>query len=112
MKTIWIKENPLNNIISGHKIIEGRLHNGLFKNLNLGESIIFSCKSKKCLVKIINIMRFNNFNELLSKYNIHNVLPGISTITEGVEHYNNIYSRKKILDCGVLAIHIKLISMQ
>ena len=109
MKTIWIKEYPLNKIISGDKTIECRLNKGLFKNIIINEMIMLSSKNKQCKVKIINIERFNNFNDLFYHNDIKNVLPGINTIDRGIEHYNKLYSSKKILNFGVLALHIELI---
>jgi ASC-1-like (ASCH) protein len=109
MKTIWIKENPLNKIFSGEKTVEGRLNIGLFKELKVNEVIILSCKTKNCKVKIINIEKFNNFNELFCQNSIKNVLPSISALNKGIEHYNKIYSKKNIYKFGVLALHIELI---
>lgn len=109
MKTIWIKENPLNNIISGKKLIEGRLNKGLFKNLKVNELITLSCKSKSCKVKIINIIKCNNFNDLLSNYNLNDILPDARNIAEGLEIYNKIYTIEKEYKFGVLGLYIEVI---
>ena len=109
MKTIWIKNDPLTKIISGEKTIEGRLNKGIFKKINIGESVVFSSKDSSCLVKIININSFNNFYELL-KYDLKSTLPGINTINEGVSKYLSYYSNEKQKKYGVLGIHISVIS--
>lgn len=109
MKTIWIKENPLNNIISGKKLIEGRLNKGLFKNLKVNELITLSSKSKRCKVKIINIIKCNNFNDLLSNYSLSDILPNATSIEEGLKIYNSIYSKEKEFKYGVLGIYIEVV---
>lgn len=109
MKTIWIKNDPLNKIISGEKTIEGRLNKGIFKTINIGESVVLSSKDNSCLVKIINIRHFNNFYELL-KCNLKNTLPEMNSVDEGSSKYLSYYSNEKQQKYGVLGIHISVIS--
>lgn len=109
MKTIWIKNNAFKNIVSGRKLIEGRLNKGIFKSIKLNEIITLKTKEKSCKVKIINIDKFNNFNEMLNYYSINTVLPDKKDINDGVLHYLNIYKQKDIDKYNVLGLQIKLI---
>ena len=109
MKTIWIKNEAFKNIVSGRKIIEGRLNKGIFRSIELNEILLLSTKEKSCKVKIINIEKFNNFNEMFSCYNINIILPDKIDINDGIQHYLNIYKQKDIDKYNVLGLHIKLI---
>jgi len=108
MQTIWIKEDPLNNILSGKKKIEGRLNKGLFKNLSPNDKVRFCSKNKSCIAIITKIKAYKNFRELLN-YNLTDVLPNVSTINEGVIKYNKYYSVEKEYKYGILGIHIEVI---
>ena len=109
MKTIWIKESPFKNILSGKKIIEGRINKGFFKNLKVNDILQLSCRSKNCKIKIINIIKCNNFNDLLSNYCLNDILPDVQSIEEGLILYNSIYSKEKEYKYGVLGIHIEVV---
>lgn len=109
MKSIWIRDNPFNDIIRGHKTIEGRLNKGIFKKIEHNEVILLCTKTQNCKVKIIKIDQFNNFKDMLVDNNLKKTLPNIDSVKNGVIHYNKIYSEKNILKYGVLGLHMMLI---
>ena len=109
MKTIWIKDDPLQNIISGKKIIEGRLNKGIFRSINEGEKVAFCSQKKYCEVKIININKFNNFYDMLTFYNFYDVLPFANSVMDGVSKYSTYYKTKDIEKYGVLGIQLEVI---
>ena len=109
MKTIWIKNEAYKNIISGRKLIEGRLNKGIFSKLKSDDILILSSNKDSCKIKIINIINCNNFNELFSCCDLNKILPDKTSVKDGIKHYNNIYKNKDIQKYGVLGIVIKLI---
>ena len=109
MKKIWIKEYPLANIICGRKTIEGRLDKGFFKKIKENDILFFCSSTKYCKVKITKIDKFSNFNDLLKNNNLHDVLPNIKNLDEGIKKYKKYYSDESVKKFGVLGIHIELI---
>lgn len=61
----------------------------------------------KCLLLNVEAVRkYNSFSEMLKGEKISNVLPGISSIVEGVKVYRKFYAEEKENSYGVLAISV------
>lgn len=103
--TLNIIEPYLSFILNGQKIIEGRLNNGKFKNLKIGDILLIGPKEEKFYIEKISI--YESFKDMLSKEGIHNVVPDKNSIEEAVEVYYNFYTREQEKEFGVLAIKIK-----
>lgn len=108
--TSTVSEPWFSYIASGKKTIEGRLNKGTFKLMQIGEIVKWINKDKEVLTKIINIKKYNSFDEYLTKESIRNCLPGITDINKGVEIYRKYYSIDDEKRYGVLAIHIELLN--
>lgn len=108
MLKVSINDRALTNIISRNKKIEGRLNKGIFKNINLGDKIIFYNERNNCTVIITNINKYKCFYDMLITEKFLDVLPYCTNLNEGVELYNKIY-KKKANKFDTLAFHFELI---
>jgi ASC-1-like (ASCH) protein len=91
------------------KTVEGRLHKGSFQNLTKGDIILWKNGSKSCKTTIVSIHKHQNFKTMLNQHRLHNVLPGIKTISNGLDIYSTFYSEEDVQKYGVLAIKIKVV---
>lgn len=100
---LHIRNNPsrpsFNLIQNGVKRVEVRLNSLYFQNFKAGDIIIFCYNTKKCYTRIKRIRKYKTIYDCLVNENIDEVLPTISSITEGCKIYNeHIYNLKKILN--------------
>ena len=106
-------ESPYNKIASGKKIIEIRLFDDKRKNLNVNDTIEFSKLpdlKEKIKVKIVALLRYNSFKDLIDDFSIENY--GYSKdypITNFLNNVYKIYSKEEEKKHGVLGIKIKFI---
>ena len=94
MLNIYIKKSStFENIKKKKKIIEGRLYRGIFKKIKCNDIINFCFNNEKIKVKILELKTFKDFEEMLIKEGISNILPNITDINEGIDIYNGYYSK-------------------
>ena len=100
---------PFELIKSGRKDIEMRLYDERRKDIKIGDSIVFTnnVTVEKLTVEVINLYRFNNFEELYNHFDKTRLgyRDDENANPKDMEQY---YSLDKILRYGVLAIEIKL----
>lgn len=95
---------------SGKKIYEGRRWSEKIEMITPGDYIEFryvNDESQKIKVKVIEILRFNTFEEALNIIPINDVLYGGLTIEEGVEIYKKYVSIETQMRDGVCLIKIE-----
>lgn len=109
-----VKNPYFDEIVSGKKIIEARLNDNKWSNIEVGDVIIIFKKLDNG--KIINnnvkvvveyIRHYVDIENMLLTEGLQHVFPSVTTVAEGVEIYKNIYSKEK-LD-NIIAFGIKLI---
>ena len=110
MLYLSLRQEYFDAIKSGLKTVEGRVYSSKFKDLKAGMNIIFSSiKTNEtiiCTVEAINL--YANFTNMLQAEGFHNMLPGITSIDEGVALYENFPGyRDDVKKNGALAIRIK-----
>ncbi|KAA0065665.1 centromere-associated protein E isoform X1 [Cucumis melo var. makuwa] len=54
-----------------------------------------------------DVRQYPSFYAMLKAESLDNVLPGVKTLTDGVQVYRKFYSEEKELSNGVLGIHVK-----
>ena len=96
-------------IKKGKKVIEGRLNKGKFQKLKKNEIIYFANGVDKIKVKIMDIIRYNTFEEYLLQEGLKRTLPGIQTLKDGVNVYYSFYTKEQEKEFGILAVRIKRI---
>lgn len=101
---------PFELIINGLKDIEMRLFDERRRNIKVGDQIEFTnnVTGEKLLVDIINLYRFDSFDELYEHFPKERLgyLPDEKANPRDMEQY---YSKDKIEQYGVIGIEIKLV---
>lgn len=75
MKTLWIKDKFLKEILAGRKTIEVRVGYRNIQQLKAGDDLLLNEKYK---AKIKEIRRYTSFSEMLEKENPDLIAPGMS----------------------------------
>jgi len=109
IKEINVQNPWFDYIKSGEKRIEGRLNKGTFKTFEKGDKIKIKNNDSYVIVRIKKIIKYNSFEEYLSQEGLKRTLPGIKTISEGVDIYHKFYTKEQENEFGILAISIKII---
>ncbi|KAL6660696.1 hypothetical protein ACP70R_001731 [Stipagrostis hirtigluma subsp. patula] len=100
---LHVQEPFFTQLRAGAKKVEGRLATGNYNRIAHGSLLLFN----KCLLLNVEAVRkYSSFSEMLQAEIISNVLPGISSIEEGVKVYRKFYTEEKEKTYGVLAISV------
>ncbi|VAI02660.1 uncharacterized protein LOC119295154 isoform X1 [Triticum dicoccoides] len=100
---LHVQEPYFTQLSAGSKNVEGRLAAGNYNRITQGSLLLFN----KCLLLEVEAVRkYSSFSEMLQTETISNVLPGISSIEEGVKVYRKFYTEEKENSYGVLAISV------
>lgn len=108
-----VQERYFIDIKNGKKTVEGRINDGKFKFFKSGDTLkIINNKNtnERVLCKIVDVVRYSNFKDMLTYEGVDKCLPGIRKISEGVNIYHGISDyEERAKKFGVLAIRLKLI---
>jgi ASC-1-like (ASCH) protein len=78
-------------IKSGKKTVEGRIYTPKFEKLAQGDHTVFVKNGTEeklvCSVKALNI--YKNFSSMLLAEGIENMLPGVATLSQAVQMYED-----------------------
>ncbi len=91
------------HIKSGLKTIEGRLK----FEIEPGDKLVIKSVDDVFEVSVTQVVDYDSFEHMLEMEGLKNVLPGVSSIQEGVRIYRQFYTLEKEQSTGVIAIHIK-----
>ncbi|KAF8701581.1 hypothetical protein HU200_033503 [Digitaria exilis] len=106
---LHVQEPYFTQLRAETKTVEGRLATGNYNRITQGSLLLFN----KCLLLNVEAVRkYRSFSEMLQAEIISNVLPGISSIEEGVKVYRKFYTEEKENSYGVLAISVSKPSHQ
>ncbi|KGN52990.1 uncharacterized protein LOC105434383 isoform X2 [Cucumis sativus] len=101
---LHVQEPFFTQLKDGLKRVEGRCAAGNYNRIQSGALILFN----KCLLfEVQDVRQYPSFYAMLKAESLDNVLPGVKTLTDGVQIYRNFYSEEKELSNGVLGIHVK-----
>ena len=105
-----LKNEPFMSIKNGLKTIEMRLFDEKRKQIKVGDTIEFTniVSLEKLKVKVINLHKFKNFEELYSHFN-KTQLGYKQTENASPNDMNQYYTNEDIEKYGVLGIEIKTI---
>ena len=96
-------------ILNGTKRIEIRLNDEKRKTIKVGDTITFYKEpllNESFNVKIVNLYRYNNFNELFDNYNITLLADKSISKEELLNELEKFYSKEKQEQYGVLGIEV------
>ncbi|XP_062197837.1 uncharacterized protein LOC133900656 isoform X2 [Phragmites australis] len=100
---LHVQEPYFTQLRARAKKVEGRLATGNYNRITQGSLLLFN----KCLLLNVEAVRkYSSFSEMLQAEIISNLLPGISSIEEGVKVYRKFYTEEKENSYGVLAISV------
>ena len=110
---IHISEPGFSYIVSGKKIAEGRPNKSLFAKFKPKDILtIFNKQLQQSFeFEITEILHYDTFKEMLTDLGVDNVLPGITTIEDGINVYRRWYSEDIEREFGVIAIKLAPYSM-
>lgn len=94
-------------IKSGEKTHEGRVFKGDWRDVHVGDHIIFFCENEDVKVQIISVHHFLNFDLALKKFG-RTMLPKISK-KKRLKYYDNLYDHDIVEKHGVVIIEIKIV---
>ena len=99
---------PFELIKSGHKDIEMRLYDERRKDIKIGDTILFTNNQtqEQLSVEVINLYRFNNFEELYTYFDKKRLGYGEEEIADPTD-MELYYSKADIKKYGVLAIELE-----
>jgi ASC-1-like (ASCH) protein len=105
---ISVKKEWFDFIVSGKKIIEGRLNKGIFKNLRKGDMVIWQESGAKNFVytRVVQKNQQKTFGDLIENVGIQNILPSKTTLDDGIAVYRQYYSEKDEEAHEVVGIYI------
>ncbi len=96
---------------NGTKKYEGRCNWKNATTYKIGDLLEISHHIDKTIspfrVKIVDIIKFNTFEEALKKLDIKDILPGVDSINEGIKIYEKFVSKITQNKYGVLLIKIE-----
>lgn len=112
MSHIWSLETiHFQNIKNGNKTVEGRIADKKRLQISVGDIVVMSNKDAKeetVDVQITEIVKYNSFKEMISNEGVSNVLPGETTVDNGVAEYHQYYTVEQE-KTGVLAFRFSLV---
>ena len=97
-------------INTGTKRIELRLYDEKRQKINIGDTIIFKKEpelEKNLKVKVIALLRYNSFDELLKDFNIEILADKTITKEELLNDLEKYYTIDKQLKYGIVGIKIE-----
>lgn len=106
-----LQEKYFNDIKYGTKKIEMRLNDEKRKLLNIGDTLYFLLepdRKKKIKSKIVNLIRYNNFEEAINDIQIDYLASIDDSKEDYINDLNKYYSREDQDKYGVLAIEVEM----
>ncbi len=105
-----LHDGPFKLIVAGTKTIEMRLYDEKRQEIKVGDEIEFTNRvsEEKQLVKVVNLHRFNSFDELYKKFD--KIVLGYGADEEANPNdMSQYYSLEDLEKYGVVGIEIMLI---
>lgn len=99
-------------ISMGLKSVEGRKNKGRFKEMKIGDIVLWSNNDfapREVLTKITGKAEYNNFKEYLETEGLDKCLPGIEDIDIGLSVYYKYFTKEDEKEFGVVAIRLELV---
>jgi ASC-1-like (ASCH) protein len=113
METEHLSEPWFSLISLGLKTVEGRLNDGIFQALQIGDSLTFyndDFSFKRFVtIEITEKNFYSTFKDYLETESLERCLPSIEDISKGILVYRKYYSESEEKDKGVVALKIKVL---
>lgn len=109
VRSIRMKKQFLNYIKEGTKTVEVRVNYDYMNDIQLGEEVILFAHDQKELIRIKNIRRYNDFEELLATEPYHKIHPEAESQDDVLQLLRDIYPKSRE-NLGVIALEIEYVS--
>ncbi|XP_024391869.1 uncharacterized protein [Physcomitrium patens] len=97
-------QEPWSSVLKdGRKSVEGRCATDAYRSLSPGCLMLVN---ESFLLQIKEVHRYPTFQIMIETEGLLKVLPGVESISEGVQIYRKFYSCSKEQTYGVLGIHV------
>lgn len=96
----------------GLKSVEGRKNKGKFKEMKVGDTILWTNNDfspRNVLTKIVSKAEYLTFKEYLENEGLNKCLPGITDINTGLSVYYKYYTKDDEKEFGVVAIRLEIV---
>jgi ASC-1-like (ASCH) protein len=114
IKEFTLQRQYLKLIETGLKTAEGRINSGGFAKLEVGSKVKFFEKNNPknyVICEVLEIKSYLTFREMLESEGVENMLPGITSLEEGVQIYEKISGyRERCQKSGCLGLKIRVLS--
>ena len=111
MLKLLVQQHYFDAIKSGQKTVEGRLNKPRYNDLVIGMQLQFEGLDKEVVTCVITgITRYSDFASMLVSEGVESMLPGVTSLQEGVALYESFPVYKEgVQRVGALAIKFRLI---
>lgn len=109
---IHLDEDIFELVNNGTKCVEVRLYDEKRQKLKINDEIIFlkrPLEKESIKTKIVNLVKYDSFSELVSNYNIKNLYKEGITKEEFLNLLNRFYTKDDEIKYGVVAIEFKVL---
>ena len=96
MKTIFIKSEALSDIILDHKHFELRLDKSYFRDLKIGDTIMFKDSKRNLICSIDNLYKFKNFEHVFENLDFRNFSSRVESKKDMIKFYHTLYNKSKL----------------
>lgn len=94
------------------KTIEGRINDGFFKKIKIGDTICWGnsdFKSRNTSTIITKKILYKTFTDYLNTEGLQKCLPGMPSLDHGLSVYSKYYTKENEEKFGVIALHLKYV---
>lgn len=109
---IKIQDAYLQLIKKGEKKVEGRINEGKFAALQVGDVVTFKSEHDTARAIITALQQYDSFPSMIESVGLDLLLPHIQSTEEGIQLYRSFshYAEKEKV-YGCLAIYLKVIDV-
>ena len=110
MERKHLSEPWFTHVRNGTKTIEGRLCKGFWKEISVGDKILFfNDHNEEVVVQIVGKRFYGSFLAYLIFEGLETTLPGIDTFENGENVYLKYFTREEEKEYGVVALEMALV---
>lgn len=110
--TLKIQMTYLRHIRSGKKTVEGRVSDWRLNSARAGQHLKLECGKESVFVRIVEVLKFASFAEMLEKVGLEACLPGCSSIADGEKIYHGFPGYEdRARTNGVVAFRVEVEKM-
>lgn len=98
-------------VLNKIKDVEVRVNDLKRRKLNIGDTLIFLKRpeeKEQIKAKVINLVYFNNFQEVIDYYDMKRIYLSNTTKKEYISLMQQFYSSNEVKEWGVVAIEFKI----